>query len=80
MNNNDFYIIIFGSLIGLGVWAWILYEIIKSASFGKKIFEEQEMQTLLLIEIARKIGVEEEKIDEIVYEEEEAPEEFKPPV
>ena len=60
------------------MWAWLLYEIIKSASHGKKIFEEQEMQTLLLIEIARKIGVEEEKIDEIAYEVEEETEEVKP--
>jgi hypothetical protein len=69
--------IIIGSFIGLAIWLWIIYEIIKAASFGKMIFEEQEMQTLLLIEIARKLGVEEEKIDEIVYEEEET-EELKP--
>lgn len=57
-----------GSLIGLGIWAWIIYEIIKSASQGKKIFEELELQTFLLIEIAKKLGVEEKVIDEIVYE------------
>jgi len=67
-----------GGLIGLAIWAWILYSIIKEASQGKKIFDEQEMQTLLLIEIARKLGVDEKKIDEIVYEEDEKEEEFKP--
>jgi len=77
--DNDTLLIIIGSFIGLAIWAWILYEIIKTASHGKKIFEEQEMQTLLLIEIARKLGVEEEKINEIAYEEDEKEtEEFKP--
>jgi len=36
------------------------------------------MQTLLLIEIARKLGVDEKKIDEIAYEEEEKKVELKP--
>lgn len=76
---NDLTMLIIGSLIGTAIWAWILYEIIKSASYGKKILEEQEIQTYILIEIARKLGVEEEKIDEIAFEQEEyETEEFKP--
>jgi|SRR5688572_12631065 len=66
-----FYIVT-GSIIGVGIWCWIIYEIIKAASYGKKILEEQEMQTLLLVEMARHAGVPEEKIDEIIYEPEEA--------
>lgn len=77
MDNYSFYIIV-GGLIVLAISLWIIYEIIKAATFGKKIFEEQEMQTLLLIEIARKLGVEEEKIEEIAYEDEAETEEFKP--
>lgn len=68
-------LIIIGGLIGLAIWAWLLYEIVKSASHGKKIFEEQEIQTYLLIEIARKLGVDEKRIDEIAYEDEEKEEE-----
>lgn len=65
---TDIVLIIVGSLISLAIWAWILYEIIKSASYGKKIFEELELQTFLLIEMARKLGVDEKVIDEIAYE------------
>lgn len=71
MSNEGFYIL-FGSLLGSAIWLWIIYEIIKSASYGKKILEEQEMQTLLLAEIARHSGVPEDKIDEIIYEPDEA--------
>lgn len=60
MDNGTGWIII-GSLIASAIWLWIIYEIVKAASHGKKIFEEQEIQTLLLIEIARKLGVDEEK-------------------
>jgi hypothetical protein len=67
-SNSTLWIIIIGSLIGIGLWAWALYEIIGAASKGKKILEEQEMQTLLLVEIAKKLGVEENAIDEIIYE------------
>ena len=76
---NDTLLII-GSLIGAAIWCLILFSIIRSASYGKKIFEEQEIQTYLLIEIARKLGVEEERINEIAFEEEEEAEtkEFKP--
>ena len=75
---GDVTLILIGSLIGAAIWGWILFEIIKSASYGKKIFEEQEIQTYLLIEIARKLGVKEEKIDEIAFEQEETEtEEFK---
>jgi hypothetical protein len=42
--------------------------------------EEEEMQTLLQIEIARKLGVEESKIDDIIYLPEEAEVESKEPV
>jgi hypothetical protein len=57
-----------------------LYAIIGAASKGKKILEEQEMQTLLLVEIAKKLGVEETAIDEIIYEPESESESepFKP--
>ena len=44
--DDDMNAIIIGStggLIGLAIWAWILYSIIKEASQGKKIFPEQEM-------------------------------------
>ena len=80
-SNSTLWITIIGSLIGIGLWAWALYEIIGAASKGKKILEEQKMQTLLLVEIAKKLGVEEAAIDEIIYEPEEAetePEPFKP--
>jgi len=72
-------LIIIGSLIGAAIWCWILFEIIKAASHGKKIYEEQEIQTYLLIEIARKLGVDEKRIDEIAFEDgEDEKEEFKP--
>ena len=69
-SNTTLWITIIGSLIGIGLWAWALYVIIEAASKGKKILEEQEMQTLLLVEIAMKLSVEEAAIDEIIYESE----------
>lgn len=75
----DIFLPIIGGLIGTAIWCWILFEIIKSASFGKKIYEEQEIQTYLLIEIARKLGIDEKRIDEIAFEDEETETvEFKP--
>lgn len=70
MSNETFYILV-GSLTVLAISLWIMYEIIKAASYGKKILQEQEMQTLLLVEMARQAGVPEDKIDEIIYEPEE---------
>ena len=83
MEGEGPYLILYiiGLLIGIGLWAWALYAIIHAASKGKKILEEQEMQTLLLVEIAKKLGVEETAIDEIIYEpesEEPESEPFKP--
>lgn len=80
MERSELILIIVGSLIGIGLWAWALYEIISAASKAKKILEEQEMQTLLLVEIAKKLGVEETAIDEIIYESEaeQESEPFKP--
>ena len=65
---TDLILILVGSIIGLAIWAWIIYEIIKSASYGDKIFGELELQTLLLIEIAKKLGVDEKVINKIAYE------------
>ncbi len=56
------------SLIVLLISLYILYEIIKSASRGKKIHIEAVKQTKLLIEIAKKNGVHADIINEIIYE------------
>lgn len=60
--------IIIGSLFGLAITLWILYEIIQSASRGKKIYLEQLKQTKLLTEMARKSGVADETVKEILDE------------
>lgn len=54
------------SLIVLVVSLYILYEIIKSASRGKKIHIEAQKQTKLLVEIAKKNGVSENILNDII--------------
>ena len=56
------------SLIILLISLYVLYEIIKSASRGKKIHIEAQKQTRLLIEIAKKNGVTDGTINAIVDE------------
>ena len=56
------------SLIVLLISLYVLYEIIKSASRGKKIHIEAQKQTRLLIEIAKKNGVTDGTINAILDE------------
>lgn len=61
MNLETNEILVFG-VIGLAIGYWIIYEIIKAASFGKKIHGESVKQTKLLEALARKAGVTDEEI------------------
>ena len=72
--DNDTALYALGALAVLGLNLWIMHAIISSASRSKKIFDELDLQSLLLIEIARKLGVEESVIQEIAYEENETDE------
>ena len=56
------------SLIVLLISLYVLYEIIKSASRGKKNHIEAQKQTRLLIEIAKKNGVPDDTINAILDE------------
>ena len=56
------------SLVVIIISLIVLHEIIKSASRGKKIHIEAQKQTRLLMEIAKKDGVHEGTINEIVDE------------
>lgn len=51
MESNDIFLGVIVALVVLGLWAWIIYEIIASASRGKKIYNELELQTSLLMEM-----------------------------
>jgi|GEM_PF-6143026 len=54
------------SLVVLMVSLFILYEIIKAATRGKKIYIEAQKQTKLLTEMAKKNGVDDDVIKSIL--------------
>lgn len=57
------------AIVCLLISYWIIYEIIAAATKSKKIYKELELQTFILVEIAKKIGVDEKKLNDIEYEE-----------
>jgi len=60
------------AFVAIGISLYIMYEIIKAGSYGKKIYIEQLKQTKLLIEVAKKKDVHEGTINEIIE-----PEQYK---
>jgi len=58
--------------VAIGISLYIMYEIIKAGSYGKKIYIEQLKQTKLLIEVAKKKEVHQGTINEIIE-----PEQYK---
>lgn len=56
MENSNFEILL-ASVIGLLIWAAILYAIIKNATKSDAIKKELEIQTRLLMKIAEKGGI-----------------------
>lgn len=63
MNSNDLFLY---SIIGLIIWAVIIYNIIEGASRSRKIELQLKMQTLLLGKMAQKAGVSDEDINKII--------------
>lgn len=58
--------IILIAIVGIVLFSFMMYQIIWNASYGRKIWRENVKQTNLLIEIAKREGVEDEIIDEIL--------------
>lgn len=58
--------LMFGSIVGLIIWAAILDAIIRDASKSKKIELQLKMQTQLLAKMAQKQGVPDEEINGII--------------
>ena len=56
------------SLLGLVIWSLILSLIISGATKSNKLLNHAKAQTLLLAELAKKAGVESERIKNIVDE------------
>jgi SpoVK/Ycf46/Vps4 family AAA+-type ATPase len=56
------------SVVSLALFCWVAFEIIKGGSKSQKIYVEAQKQTKLLIEIAKKNGVDEGIITEIIEE------------
>ena len=55
-------------LIGIIVWGIILYVIISDATEQKKHLKHEMAQTILLMRIAEKLGVEKDRVDDAVRE------------
>jgi len=64
--DNTTMMILVGSAIGLALFCWALYEIIFTASYGRKTWVESRKQTALLKEMALKSGVHEGTIKELL--------------
>lgn len=62
-------LIIIGGVLGLLISIWIMYEVIFASSYGRKTWVESRKQTQLLIEMAKRAGVEVAIIDEILDDE-----------
>ena len=58
--------LIVGTLIGLAIWAWILLEIIKSASKSAKIDQLLTIQSRLLMELLKQKGVSDDRIRDVI--------------
>lgn len=65
---SDLTIIIICSVVGIVLWSWLLYEMIFAASYGRKMWVEQQKQTKILLEMAKKAGVHEGTLAEITEE------------
>ena len=68
MDREDLIIYALVSIGVLLILIWVIYEIIYSASYGRKTWVESRKQTQLLIEMAKQSGVEVKIIDEILDE------------
>ncbi len=66
--DNETLIILLGSVLGLTIFCWAIYEIVFSSSYGRKVWVESRKQTAVLIEMAIKAGVDTKIIDEILDE------------
>lgn len=60
--NNDILIYCFAGLLGLLIWAWVLSEIIKSASRSQKIEHLLTYQIRLMLIQMKKDGISDEEI------------------
>ncbi len=58
--------LLFVAIIGLIVWAIIIYYIIQSASKSKKIEQYQKKQMFLLAKMAQNSGVPKDEINKIL--------------
>ena len=63
MDSND---VLLYSIVGLILWAVIIYSIISSASRSAKIELQLKIQTLLLAKMAQKQGVPDEEVNNII--------------
>lgn len=67
MSDNTLIILI-GSILGLFIWSWILWQIVKDATKSARIEKLLNVQVKLLIEIAKSNGVDEYRINEAIHE------------
>lgn len=64
--NSEQSSLLIAGLIGLIVWLFIVYNIIKSASQSDKVVHYLTLQTALLIKMLKKSGASDEEIEEVI--------------
>lgn len=63
---DDPTLLIVGGIIGMILWTWILYEVIKSASQSTKQVDLLKMQVRLLVKLLKHHDVDQEVINEAI--------------
>ena len=66
---NEYALIyLIGAALVIGLWAWVMYSIIRNASKADLIFRTNKINMQLLSEIALKLGVNPERVKKIFEE------------